>query len=183
DLKTVKRWGVAEPYALVQVEVNSGFGSPAGESFVATHMRVLDGTREYPLHVAEVIERVHKDYESWLQGQKSIIDAGMREAQRVALGERGATGPRETDDLMYATWLPETQQLRIQFRTRVRDGAYEYASVPRSAALVRDEFHKPKEDKVRFGTAFGVELGMAYEVSRLGDLAERQAVPLQTFQK
>src|SRR5262249_10547114 len=48
-LKNVKRWGVSQPYTLVEVQVNDGLGSPAEDSFVATDIKVLEGSAEYPL--------------------------------------------------------------------------------------------------------------------------------------
>jgi hypothetical protein len=194
DVKTVKRWGVTEPFALVELEVNDGFGSPASESFVATRMRVLDGTTEYPLHVAEVIGQLRKEYQSWLQGQENTIQAGMCEAQRAALGHRRRTGPQQTDELLYVTWLPNTQQLHVQFRTRVRDGAYEYANAeePGRKGEGREEtgkFPRPSlvprvsAENTRFGKMFGVELGKAYAVSKVGVVEGSQIVPLRLFQK
>src|SRR5258706_9851538 len=39
---TLKQWDVPGTYALVEVEVNDGLGSPPDDSFVATKMRRLD---------------------------------------------------------------------------------------------------------------------------------------------
>jgi hypothetical protein len=47
DRKTVRAAGVKTSYALVEVEVNDGAGSAAGASFVATRMKVLDGSKEF----------------------------------------------------------------------------------------------------------------------------------------
>ena len=60
--KTAKAAGVTSAYALVEVEVNNGAGSPAGEGFVATKVKVLDGTKEYPLDVAATVERLKKTH-------------------------------------------------------------------------------------------------------------------------
>src|SRR5262245_53237639 len=45
---SIKQWGIDVSFALVEVEVNEGLGSPASDSFVATKMRRLDGTNDYP---------------------------------------------------------------------------------------------------------------------------------------
>jgi hypothetical protein len=181
--ETVKQWRVTGPYALVEVEVNGGLGSPAGANFVATHMRMLDGTQEYPLQTAEVISRLRKGYSSWLQEQQRAIDAAMEAAQKKALSGRQPTGPRETAELLFVTWLPETQRLLVHFRTRVTDGAYRSAGPLEPAEPVRFGTPPREESKVRYGTTFGVELGLAYEVSKTGRLERTQALPRQTYQK
>ena len=65
--KTVKHWGVKNPYTLVEVEVNDGDGSPAGDSFVASNVKVLEGTKEYPLKVAEAVAEVSKRYAAYVK--------------------------------------------------------------------------------------------------------------------
>jgi hypothetical protein len=182
SLKTVKPWGVTEPYTLVEVEVNGGLGSPAGETFVGTQMRVLDGTKDYPLRIAEVLNRLRPGYQDWLRKQQGQIDAAMGMAQQKALGGRKPTGPRETAELLYVTWLPETAQLRVQFQTRVRDGVYRYRDEPVPAVAAKGP-PLPRKDPVRFGTTFGVELGVVYEVSKAGTVLRGQALPIQSFQE
>jgi hypothetical protein len=175
--QTVKPWGITGPYALVEVEVNGGLGSPSGDAFVATHLRQLDGTKEYPLRVAEVIEQLRRRYETYLREQDAEIQAALIEAQRVALRGRRPTGPREKGEILYVTWLPESQRLRVRFQTRISDGEYQ-AQTPqeekRRPTFARDE---------RVGTSFGVELGMAYEVNRTGQVEGSQKLALQAFQK
>src|SRR6516165_4475997 len=56
NTQTVKQWEITAPYALVEVEVNDKLGAPAEEGFVATKMTTLDGSKEYPIKVAEAIE-------------------------------------------------------------------------------------------------------------------------------
>jgi hypothetical protein len=167
---TVKKWGVAEPYALVEVEVNGGLGCPAGESFVATSIKVLDGSAEYPLQVAKAIEDLRNRYRSYLKEQQKSIEAAMSQAAKNALKERAPTGPRETSEVLYVTWLPETKQLRVHFRTMITDGAYSYGRgiEPLADGAIPGPARPPRDRGVRFGTMFGVELGMAYEVSRTG---------------
>src|SRR5262249_48636681 len=120
--ETVKQWDITVPYSLVEVEVNDGLGGPPEEAFTATKMKRLDGTKEYPLEVAEVVKELRKKYQTYLQEEAKGIEVSMAEAQKKALGERKPTGPRDTKELFYLTWMPETQRLRVLFRTRITDG-------------------------------------------------------------
>src|SRR5262249_29975826 len=103
NLKTVSPWGITAPYTLVRVEVNSGRGSPAGDSFVATDMKALEGTKEYPLKTAEVIARLRQRYAAYVKDQDGALKKAMAEAQKKALQGRKATGPREKSELMFVT--------------------------------------------------------------------------------
>ena len=50
----------------------------------------------------------------------------MRELEAKTLGERKATGPRETEDILYITWLPDSERIRIRYWSVTADGAYKY---------------------------------------------------------
>lgn len=183
----LRPWGVTGPYSLVEVEVNDGLGSPAGESFVATQVKRLDGTAEYPMKVVDVMSQLRKQYQAYLEEQQKAIDVGMKKAQKAALGDRNPTGPRETSELLYVTWLSEGEQLRVCFRTRVNDGLYRYGKgiepSGRDKAQQSSGAFPPSDQKglVRFGTVFGVELGMSYEMSKTGAIKSSLALPLETF--
>ena len=88
-------------------------------------MKRLDGTKAYPLKVAQVVADLRKRYQRHLQNEKKAIDAALQKEQKTALKDRKSTGPRQTEELFYITWLPESQHLRVHFRTRVSDGAYQ----------------------------------------------------------
>src|SRR6185436_12909452 len=115
-----------------------------------------------------------------------------------ALGDQKATGPRETADLMFVTWLEDKERLRVHFRTKVSDGKYNFVGggarpdfplpLPpiKDGAIrgglrqlppppIKDGLRQPpppprEEFKVRVGTMFGVEFGAAYEVAKDGKL-------------
>jgi hypothetical protein len=192
----VKRWGITVPYALVEVEVNDGLGAPAQEGFVATKMKRLDGTAKYPLKVPDVVESMRKRYQAHVKDQQKKIDAELVAVQGKILKGRKVTGPRETNELMYMTWLPSSERMRIAFRTRISDGAYQYTGggvrrgpfplppPPRPGQPGATAFRPPPppiEFKVRFGVTFGVELGMAYEVDRAGKLVATQELLPEGF--
>ncbi|HJT76165.1 MAG TPA: hypothetical protein VJ739_03095, partial [Gemmataceae bacterium] len=91
--KTLAPSGVAGPCALVEVEVNGGLGGPAGETFVATSVKVLDGTREYPLHTAAVVEQLRRLFAHDLKEQEGAVVLGLGEARaRMPAGHRLLAG-------------------------------------------------------------------------------------------
>jgi hypothetical protein len=183
---TVKQWGITRPYTLVEVEVNDGLGSPAGDSFVATKMKVLDGTKEYPLKVAEVIAEARKRYAAYLKTQEKAIEKALGEAQKKALKEQKPTGPREQSELMFVSWLPESKKLRINYRTRISNGAYKIIErrfgrrLPPRGGLRPPP---PRPIKIRTGTMFGVEFGMGYEASTTGKIERSEVLSFEPFQK
>ena len=120
--ETVKQWEIKTPYALVEVDVNDTRGAPADEDFVSTRMKRLDDTKEYPLLVTEAIASLRDRYAARVKDmKKSIDDALDAESKNAKL-----TGPRETAELMYVTWLPDSDRLCVRFRTTLKDGAYQY---------------------------------------------------------
>jgi hypothetical protein len=189
--ETVTRFGVTTKYALVEMEVNGGLGGPAHHSFAATKMTRLDGTKEYPLNVAKVVEELGKKYEDHLRDEAQKIDAAMVEAGEKYLKEEMATGPRERSELLFLTWLPESQRLRAHFRTHISDGAYKYAAGlnielgPPAPAVSRPGDLLPARlpNGLRYGKQFGIEFGMAYEVSKSGEIEKSLVLPIEAFQK
>ncbi len=177
---TVRRWDVTRPLALVEVEVNGGKGSPAGaDRFVATSIRLLDGTPEYPVKPVEVIAALRARYETALRDprQEALIAREMETARRQALGDERPTGPRETEETTRVTWLPDASHLRVEFRTRITDGLY------RTGQGTQPTVKVGPRPSTRYGTAFGVELGTIYEVDRTGREVSARAIPPRTFVK
>lgn len=178
--KTVKQWDVAVPSAiLVEVEVNDGLGAPPDESFVGTKMKVVEGTKAYPLKVGEVLTKSKERYQAWQKGKEKAIESALAKAQKEALKDRKPTGPREASELLYLTWVPETERLRVHFRTRITDG--EYRTGVGAAIDGGPAARPPVVDGVRYGTAFGVEFGVAYEVSKGGTVERALVLPIETF--
>jgi hypothetical protein len=203
--QTVAAWGVAGPFALVEVEVNGGQGAPAEEGFVATKMTRLDRNARYPLDLPRVVEQLQKRYATWKADHSRELDAAMAAAQRKTLKDRKPTGPRETTELFYITWLPESERVSVRFRTTVTDGAYQFggggpfdrprplplppAPVPpiRRGAARPPALQPPPPPRefpqVRFGTTFGIEYGLAYEVNKEGNVVKTLTLAPESFQK
>jgi hypothetical protein len=197
--QTVKQWQIDVPYALVEFEVNDNLGAPPEEGFVATKMRRLDDTKDYPFKVAEIVTDLQKRYKLALQDQQKAITAAFDDIQKTALKDRKLTGPRETNEMFYITWLPDKERLRVHFRTTISDGAFQFGGGierPRPIPLPVPPAKEGKGQELgalrppppprerpafRFGTVVGLELGMAFEVSKHGKIDSVLTLPIQTF--
>jgi hypothetical protein len=193
--ETVKQFGIKGRYALVEVEVNGGLGSPADDSFVATKMRQLDDTKEFPFKLDDVIANLRQQYEQRVKDQVREIDSGMAKAATEAIKDRKATGPRERAEVMFVTWLPETKRLRVHFRTTISDGEYKYAGGVNIylggartmkagapiALATRKAGSSVRQYGLRYGTQFGIDFGTAYEVSPSGKIEKTLTLPLASF--
>jgi hypothetical protein len=157
---------------------------------------------------------MRKRYATWKTEQKEKLDDAMMEAQKKAIKDRKPTGPRETNELVYMTWLPESKKLRFNFRTTLTDGEYKWAGggpfdrdpiplpppplpikpgqpvppavPPGLAAPPRAAFPpppRPFRPRVRYGTSFGIEYGMSYEVTTAGKVDRILTLPAQSFVK
>jgi hypothetical protein len=179
----MERLGIPGPYALVEVSVNDGRGSPGGEAFVASRLRLLERP-DGGLRVGPKVEELRKKFEEFEAGQTEAVARAVRGLAEQELGGRPLTGPRETTRRVRVTWLSESDRLRVEFRTRVTDGEYktgkgtEPSGGPRPA---RGPGRSPAGG--RFGTMLGVEFGMAYEVFEDGKLAASEPIPLSAFRR
>jgi hypothetical protein len=200
--KSVTPWGISRLYSLVEVEVNNGKGSPAGDSFVATRMTALDGTREYPLKLPAVVADLRKRFADYEKDQSKSIETAMAKAAQEHLQGRKPTGPQEKSEVMFLTWLPESQRLRAHFRVKLSDGAYQWSEggihrkfplpppplPPKGPGLKAPVAAfppppPPPRFKVRYGTTFGIDFGVAYEVSKEGEVLRTQVLPIQSFRQ
>lgn len=186
---TVKPFGLDGGFALVEVEVNGGHGSPADDSFVAARMTRLDGTKAFPLKMPEVVVTLRNKYAEFQKDNAKMIDEGMTKAAERSIQDQKPTGPREMEELMFVSWHSRTERLRVHFRSRFTDGAYKYAGgvnielgpapVPEGKPGIAPTTRLP--NGLRYGKQFGVEFGMAYDVSKDGTLQRSLPLVLETF--
>jgi hypothetical protein len=185
--ESIKQWGFSEPYCLVEIEVNDGLGAPAEEAFVATKMTRLDDTKDYPLKVAEVIASLRKKHEGWLKDQEKVLNDAMADAQTKAVKDAKPTGPKQTNTIMFVTWMAETQKLQVRFLTRISDGVFDEGPggvklppPPPNGKLPPPPPPPPR--RFRTGTEFGIECGVGYEVSKSGSVEKILKLPVQAFE-
>ena len=204
--KTVKQWDIDVPYSLVEVEVNGGLGAPPDQGFVATKMRRLDDTADYPLKVPAVVADLRKRYATYVKEHQKDADDSLAEVQKTALKDKKLTGPRQTKEILYVTWLPEGEHLRVCFRTTITDGAFTTIQGPGGPGGIDRDFFPlppnpgpgkgapqaavalpppppppPRPIPMTVGTQIGVEFGVAYEVNKAGKVDKVSVLPNRTF--
>jgi hypothetical protein len=186
-----ERIGASQPYNLVKVEVNDGLGSPEVESFVATRLKLLDKTEDYPLDTTAAVEAARMKYKQHLREHRDAIGADMEELGRKVLKGAEPSGPREEFEWEHVAWLSTTNRLRVEFLTTVTDGKYAYGRgagkgrIPPKTKNEKDAPKKENEDKlgVRFGIMFGVRRGAVYEISAAGTFLAERTLPQEKFEK
>jgi len=199
NARTVKQWNIEAPYSLVEIEVNNEQGSPAGESFVGTKMTRLDGTKAYPIDVTATLADLKKRHAEWKKEHKGKLDEALMAAQKKAIKDRKPTGPQETQELMYMTWLSDSKRLRVAFRTTITDGDYRYVGGgvgpdPIPLPVPPGKLPPPPQGfaafppppprdlpRVRTGTSFGIEYGVAFEVTASGKIDRILTLPPEPF--
>ena len=193
SLKSLKGTQVTAPFHLVEIEVNDDQGSPKNDSFVASKVKVLDGSKEFPIKVVDSISEARRKYDRFLEDQAKNIDEAMTNAAKKALKEQKPTGPRETATLMFVTWMASTEKLQIRFLTRITDGAYQYGNGIRIDLPPVQLKEVPAEGGVapqpklpegfRFGTQFGIEMGSEFIFNKDGKFEKQRYLELTPFDK
>src|SRR5262245_23827764 len=185
-LANVKPFGVVRQYALVEVEVNNGQGSPKIDSFVATQIRVLEGSKEFPLSTQEAVAQMKGKFADYQKDKAKAIEEAMDRAARWALGDRKPSGPREKEELLYVTWMPDTERLRVSFQGKLIDGDYQLVESPvrpgdggKAPPMKGTIEGQPPQGpaRIRTGTAFALTFGVMYEFDKQGKLLESEAAP------
>lgn len=179
DAASLQQYGKFKKFTLVEVDVNQGQGSPVYESFVVTGLRVVEDSKAYPFKAADVVAFAEKEQKVWLAGQVEAIKKTLTQVSKEALDGRKATGPRETESLMFVTWLAETQRLCVRFRIKITDGAY--MEIGAGGAAPRPDAPQPPRPRIKAGTSFGVDLGRSYEFSKEGTLVHTESLPITSF--
>lgn len=184
DTDSARAKGVGPPFSLVEVEVNEGFGSPS-DSFAATEVKLIHKTAQYPLDPVKIMADAKIRLQKYKEANTQLVNSTMAELKSTALGDKQATGPRETRDHAIITWLPETERVRVEIQSVTTDGAY--TDVP-ERVLMPPETDSPAHSPPvgitparRTGTQFGVSGGVLLEYSRDGTLTKEGQHSFRTF--
>jgi hypothetical protein len=186
--QTDKQQGInLPPYSLVEIEVNFGRGSQYNQRYVAanihyltaTNIKRVDGSKEYPLDVMQVMQELNQRYQveeqADIMDQKKEIDAAKEEIRTKAIGNFNLTDPWKTGQDMCVNWLPESEQLEVRFYTTIANSVVT-CRPPRHAR----EVYIPSETPC-LSVRFGVSLGRFYEVGKDGKLNQTTILPITTF--
>src|SRR5262249_54237252 len=111
---------------------------------------------------------------------------------------REVNQPRRSEELVYMTWMPDTNRLRVHFRTKITDASLKQvrggpgrgpfplpppplppAGRPGGAGLMFFPPPPPRDFEITVGVRFGVEVGTAYEVDKAGKLVSILDLPVR----
>lgn len=162
-------------YALVEAEVNGGAGCPGVESFVATELRVLDGTTDYPLRVDAIVSAAKAELARRSVVSRVAIDEKFAELAAAHLGDRPLAGKRETTNLAIVTWRTKSRRLVVDLRRRVVDGAWRFAAGQRPDAAPENDL------SVRYGTSVVVEVRTVGRYDPTGRRVALEAFPVHGY--
>lgn len=176
--ENLKSAGITERFALVELEVNGGLGSPAAQSLVATSIKSVEGTKQYPLKVAEVIEGLQARFDKWNSGNPHTLEAALAR-QRKELGwYKGKETRRNEERIFYVSWLPARKVLQVQILNRLQEHD-PLATLARPAIAYQADDGTPPKTKAERTVA--AEEGLGFEVSRFGKIERMESIPLRGF--
>jgi hypothetical protein len=189
NLASLAPLGVKARYTLVEIEINEGKGSPAEDALVATGVFVVEGSKKYPFKTAELLDKVARQHADWTRTLDKDIDRALADLTAKTLGDKKPLNPRKTTELVYVTWLPETECIRVHFVTKhalddireVEEGPEPQPRPAEGKDPPAPGLPPPPRFRVASGVTFGVEFGRAYEISKTGDIKAVARMPLETF--
>jgi hypothetical protein len=180
NAENLKAFGITERFALAEVEVNGGQGSPASQTFVATSIKAVEGTKQYPLKVAEVIDRLQSRFDEWNSGNPYTLETALAR-QRKELGWlKGKETKRNEEKIFYVSWIPSRKVLQVQMLNRLQEHE-PVAALTRPAIAYQGNDGTPPKTKAE--RTVGAEEGLGFEVSRFGKIERMDPIPLKEFHR
>ena len=155
------------PFALLEVEVNEGKGSPPpplGENFVATSFRVLDRTQQYPLDSSQAIDEAVKRCRT----KFAMIMAADPAFASVARSAFRASKSKMRKELLDAgaTWVSHSERIRVECNFRLVDDEFKYGR-----GVLQDEDHMNASNQgIPSGRQSGVRVTVFFEASKTGNI-------------
>lgn len=117
---TPNPWGLHRAAHLVEVEVNHGRGGHGHYiHFVATDVRVLDGTDAFAPHVDDVFVALRSRFDATLEEHQAEIVEHLSSVQRE-LGDDVVRAPSEDVIAILPTWLTRENALEVLFYREVQ---------------------------------------------------------------
>ncbi|MGL4550602.1 MAG: hypothetical protein ACRC33_05400 [Gemmataceae bacterium] len=160
----LKKLGLKPGFQLVEVEVNGGAGCPATPFFVASSIKVLDNTRDFPPAVGPTVSKVRKGFVELLGTKTAALDVAFEAAQKAAIDDEKPNVPREAKDGVSVTWLPAAEAVQVEVTRRITSGMSS-----------RGEGIRPREAGLPggrpFGVTFGVEAKVIYTLKKTGEVS------------
>ncbi|MEZ6139923.1 MAG: hypothetical protein R3B84_05055 [Zavarzinella sp.] len=188
---TIKHFEIPAHATLVEVEVNGGAGAPAGDAFVVTSFKRLDGTKEFPIDIAKSLINADERIKQFQSEYEKTINEKMLDARKKALGDGVPTGPEETQNTTYITWWEKVQLLEVRRKIRITNGRYQYGNgikidlppaLPPPPQPQGGKAPPPRlPNGLRYGSQYGVEIGFAVVYDKQGNYIKTNLLPAQGF--
>jgi hypothetical protein len=175
----IRELGGRNDYNLVEVEVNDGRGSAAYERFLASKIRFLDGSREFPLRVERVLSDLTKQAKAQRQEKVGEVEKTLAKAAREALGDKRPSEPLSENHFLYVTWLPVKEQLRAIFKRDIISGPHSHYDTYERRP--NDDPRKPQKVSTPCGPFFGVEIIQEYTADKTGTAITSAPLQLKSF--
>jgi hypothetical protein len=176
--QTRNPYGLHAPAHLVEVEVNGGQGAAPGVHFVATGCRVLDGTRRYPIVVADALAAARRRFDEVLARDRSAVAAALARAASAPGAEPYGPTTTLTHEGVSPTWLRESQRLRVLFYRAVTATSFKSEPAPIAGDGSSPGPWRPRPGPITRTRTHGVELGLEVEFDQRGRMvAERVYAP------
>jgi hypothetical protein len=165
---------IPERFVLAEAEVNGGLGSPPVESFVATKLRVLDRTPEYPIDTARTVDAAVVRCRDRLANMDAAMEQALASATRRETPGADEGTHQETLTTR-VTWLSGRERLRIECHFRVTKGEYRYGQG------VARQGDQAVGDGLRYGRQVGVTVTLAFEAGKAGQIEPAGETSPQPF--
>ena len=165
--------GILGKVALVEVEVNGGAGSaalPLGEAFVATTIRRLDRTREYPVDAERVAVSVVERCRAEEPRLFAAMNARLATSPQASPAAAPTTRQREVSATF--TWLEQAGRIRGEcvFALVEQEERFGRGIVPGSAE------RPPLGPGLRYGQQLSVVSRLVFEADKAGRLGTPEEV-------
>lgn len=185
-VQLLKSQGIDQPYSLVRVIVNGGLGCPSSAAFVATEIKRVDGTDEYPIDVTKIVQVARDEFAARLLQSQATVDHDLRALVEKTFPRAKSRLNRDEAQDVYVTWLPDKEKLYVRFRRSVAEGESKRAI---GAHISPDAAEHSSADKkgagrgIPVGTIVGVTSQMEFEFSKTGEPVGRGALSVREFKK
>jgi hypothetical protein len=171
--------GIREKMALVEVEVNGGAGSaalPLGEAFVATSIRRVDRSSEYPIDP----ERVARSVVEHCQREESRLFEALNARLAASRHSLSAGSPTTQQRQLSTTftWLERVGRLRGEcvFSLVEQEERFGRGTVPGPAE------RQQSDQGIRYGRQISIVSKLVFEADKVGRLGKpEETAPVSTI--
>jgi len=168
----LKGLGLRADFQLVEMVVNDGAGCcPYTTGFYASKITVLDKTEFFPVELGPQIDKLKKTFAALLSEKSEAINATLNKVQKSVIGDEKPTGPREDQDGILVTWVPESETVRVELTHRVTNSLSWKGSGTKKTKEAPGDLKRGAPSGRPFGITFGVDAKVVYTVTKKGGVS------------